>query len=344
MVALVRAAALIDFSEVMREIGGNPEDALRRAGLRPALVRERDQLLDATTTARLLEDSAQVTRCETLGLRMARARQLSNFGALSLLLQHQATLRIALQTLIAHVHLLNEALMIELEDAGDLVILREDFLSDSPHRQSIELAVGVLFRMCEALLLPGWRPQSVSFQHAAPQDLSVHRQHFRCPVNFNANLSGIVCRASDLDEPNPMADPVLARYAQTIVETSGPGRQASMAQQVRRAIYLTLPSGGATSKTVAQGLGLSTRTLQRELMAEATTFSDLLEDIRANLARRYVADPRYRIAQIAEMLGYGSHSTFTRWFTSTFGAPPHVWRARAAGMQPAAISAPSAGA
>ena len=115
-----------------------------------------------------------------------------------------------------------------------------------------------------------------------------------------------------------------------------------MAQQVRRAIYLTLPSGGATSKTVAQGLGLSTRTLQRELMAEATTFSDLLEDIRANLARRYVADPRYRIAQIAEMLGYGSHSTFPRWFTSTFGAPPHVWRARAAGAQPAAISAPSA--
>ena len=326
MVALVRAAALTHFAEVMREVGGNPDDALRQAGLRPALVRERDQLVDADTVARLDENAARATGCDTIGLRMARARQLSNFGALSLLLQHQATLRIALQTLIAHVHLLNEALMIEMEDAGELVVLREDFLSDLPHRQSIELAVGVLFRMCEALLLPGWRPLSVSFQHAAPKDLTVHRQHFRCPVNFNANLSGIVCRAADLDEPNPMADPVLAQYAQTLIDTTRSDRQASIAQQVRRAIYLTLPSGGVTSKNVAQGLGLSTRTLQRGLLTEATTFSDLLEEIRANLARRYVADSRYRIGQVAEMLGYASHSTFTRWFTSPFGARRHAWR------------------
>ena len=77
MVTMVRAAALTHFSDVMRELGGDPDKALRQAGLRPALLREQDQLIDVAIVARLLEDAAQSTGCESLGLRMARHRQLS---------------------------------------------------------------------------------------------------------------------------------------------------------------------------------------------------------------------------------------------------------------------------
>ena len=151
MVTMVRAAALTHFSDVMRELGGDPDKALRQAGLRPALLREQDQLIDVAIVARLLEDAAQSTGCESLGLRMARHRQLSSFGAVSLLLLHQPTLRHALDTLVAHMHLVNESLLIHLEDAGGIVILREDFVLHGAMRQSVELAMGVLWRMCEAV-------------------------------------------------------------------------------------------------------------------------------------------------------------------------------------------------
>ena len=59
MVTMVRAAALTHFSDVMRELGGDPDKALRQAGLRPALLREQDQLIDVAIVARLLEDAAQ---------------------------------------------------------------------------------------------------------------------------------------------------------------------------------------------------------------------------------------------------------------------------------------------
>src|SRR5260221_8953431 len=61
MVTMVRAAALTHFSDVMRELGGDPDKALRQAGLRPALLREQDQLIDVAIVARLLEDAAQST-------------------------------------------------------------------------------------------------------------------------------------------------------------------------------------------------------------------------------------------------------------------------------------------
>ncbi|MEQ6435480.1 AraC family transcriptional regulator [Comamonas sp. w2-DMI] len=331
MVTLVRAAALTHFPEVLRELGGDPETALRQAGLRPAMLREQDQLIDVSMASRLLEDAAASTGCESFGLRMAQSRQLSNFGVISLLLLHQPTLRHVITTLIAHVHLLNESLLIHMEDAGSVVILREDFVSPDPMRQSIELAIGVLFRMCEALLKDRWMPQRVCFSHAAPADPSLHKRLFRCRVEFDAEFNGIVCRAKDLDEPNPLADPVLVRYAKTVVETTLKGKQASTGQQVRKAIYLMLPSGNATCLCVAQGLGRSMRTLQRELDGEGLSFTGLLEEVRHDLARRYVVNPHYSIGQIAAMLGYSSHSAFTRWFGARFGCAPEVWRARQAG-------------
>lgn len=329
MVTLVRAAALTHFSDVMRELGGDPDKALRQAGLRPALLREQDQLIDVAIVARLLENAAQSTGCESLGLRMARYRQLSSFGAVSLLLQHQPTLRHALDTLIAHMHLVNESLLIHLEDADGIVILREDFMQrGGAMRQSVELAMGVLWRMCELLLGERWRPHGVSFTHAPPADLSEHRRMFRCRITFGAEFNGIVCRAADLDEPNPLADPALARYALRLVEALPVQRATCVGQQARKVIHLLLPSGNATCAGVAQGMGRSMRTLQRELDREGLSFSDLLTEVRHELALRYLGNAHYGIAQIAAMLGYGSHSAFTRWFAARFGCPPEAWRSR----------------
>ena len=328
MVTFVRAASLTNFSELFSELGGDPDTALRRAGLRPSMVSEQDQLIDALVAGRLLEDAAAATGCTNFGLRMAQSRQVSNFGIVSLLLLHQPTLRKVLSTLIEHVHLLNESLMIHMDEDNGIVVLREEFTLPETLPQSIELAIGVLFRTCNLLMHERWRPQRVCFNHATPRDTSLHKKMFGCRVDFDADFNGIVFRTEDLDAPNPMADPVLVRYAQSVVETTQQGRQASVAQRVRKAIYLMLPSGNATCICVAQGLGRSVRTLQRELNGEGANFTDLLVEVRSELAQRYVRNPDYSVGQIASMLGYNSHSAFTRWFSTLFGCPPEVWRER----------------
>lgn len=328
MAVLVRAAALTGFAEVMQALGGDVNKALRRAGLQRALVRDPDQLIDAAAAAQLVEDAAEVTQCETFGLHMAESRQLSHFGVVSLLLLHQPTLRQAMATLIAYSHLLNESLAIQMEDAGDLVILREDIVAPQPMRQSMELAIGVLHRMCAALLHRRWQPQRVCFSHSAPRDLSVHQRLFACRVQFDAEFNGIVCKAADLNEANPLADMALARYAQTSVDAQIRARDASTGQQVRRVIYLLLPSGRATCAGVAQGLGRSMRTLQRSLDAEGLSFTALLDQVRRDLAQRYLANPHYGMGQIAAMLGYSSHSAFTRWFGAQFGCTPQEMRSK----------------
>ena len=93
MEGLVRAAALTDFAEVSRSLGYDAAAALRRAGLSPRVLDEPEMRLPAGVVMQLLETAARATNCDTFGLRMAQSRQVSNFGAISLLLTHLGTLR-----------------------------------------------------------------------------------------------------------------------------------------------------------------------------------------------------------------------------------------------------------
>ena len=326
MDSFVRAAALTHFAEVSATLGYNADAALRRAGLQPRVLQEPELRLPAEAVVGLLEAAARATGCETFGLRMVQSRQLSNFGVVSLLLAHQGSLRGILTATIEHLHLLNNSLAMQMEDAGPLVFMREEVMSAMPARQSIELAIGVIHRTCAALMGEGWRPRSVNFSHAAPASLADHHQVFRCPVEFNADFNGMVFRAADLDVPNPTADPGLARYAKTLLENVPSLGGGSVGREVRRAVYLMLPSGRATCESVAQSLGRSLRTLQRELDEEGTSFTALLAEVRQNLAQRYIENPRYSLAHVAELLGYSTHSAFTRWFALQFGQSPATWR------------------
>lgn len=326
MESYTRAASLTNFGAVAQELGYDADAALRRVGLSAHVLKDPDLRLPAKLAVRLLEEAAQATGCLTFGLRMAQSRQLSNFGAVGLLLAHQASLRDILTTTIEHLHFLNTSLALLVEDAGPLVILREEVMTGEPARQSIELAIGVIHRLCVSLMGAGWRPISVNFSHAAPPSVSLHRQMFACPVVFDADFHGIVCRATDLDVPNPSADPQLARYARGMLKNLPALAGGSTEREVRRAIYLMLPGGRATCDWVAHGLGRSLRSLQRELDAEGTSFTALLAEVRRDLALRYMENRRFSLSHVAELLGYSTHSAFTRWFAQQYGVSPQAWR------------------
>jgi len=213
---------------------------------------------------------------------------------------------------------------------GRTALLREEVLTrvPRPSRQATELAVGVLFMLCQFVLGRAWRPLQVSFTHAAPPDLQEHRRFFQCKLVFDADFNGIVCAAADLDSPNPLADPAMARYAQRYVESLEPGPVDDVGQQVRKAIYLLLPVGRATIVQIAGSLGLNARTLQRRLADAGTSFGGLLDTVRAELAPRYMSNPAYSLGRVAELLGYAKQSSFNRWFVVRFGCAPGTWRAR----------------
>ncbi|HEU4844706.1 MAG TPA: AraC family transcriptional regulator ligand-binding domain-containing protein, partial [Burkholderiaceae bacterium] len=200
--------------------------------------------------------------------------------------------------------------------------------NSQPKRQSIELALASNLKLFRTLLGENWAPRVVYLQHSAPRLMDEHQRIFRCRCVFDADINGMRFARADLDAPNPMADPILGRYAASLIESIPAAGKDSTAARVRRLVHLLMPIQRASIKAVAQSLGVSVHKLQIDLAAERNEFSEMLNEARREQARQYLTSTRFDISQIASLLGYTEPNSFTRWFSKQFGESPTSWRRR----------------
>jgi AraC-like DNA-binding protein len=186
-----------------------------------------------------------------------------------------------------------------------------------PSRQRCEAYIGIVFRMARVALGRDDNAVEVSFAHAAPADASEHRRIFGCAVHFGRALNEIVFDAALLERPLASADPalysLLGRYIHDL-STHAAGR-------VRRMIPSLLQSNEHAIASIAKRLCTSPRTLQRRLREEGTSYHELVEEARRELALRHLRESELSIARIADLLGYTTvaafYDAFHRWTTLT---------------------------
>lgn len=318
---LVRSAALTHFASVARSFALDPHALVSQAGLPARCLDEPDLKVPARAVGQLLEMAAERSREPGFALLMVQARRLSNLGPLALLVRDEPTLRLALEALVRHIHLHNEALVLRVEQVGPMVIIREELAADGGvlHRQASELVVGVTFRVLSLFMGAGWRPRLVCFSHRAPANTAVHRRLFGDAVQFGHEFNGLVCHASNLDLPNPGADPVMAHYAHGLLGEHLRG-ELSLSERVRQFVVLLLPRGHCRIEGLAQHLGVDRRTVARRLASEGTSFSELVDDVRADLLARYLDDGTRPLGDLAPLLGFSAPSALSRWHRQRFGA------------------------
>jgi AraC-like DNA-binding protein len=104
-------------------------------------------------------------------------------------------------------------------------------------------------------------------------------------------------------------------------------------REVASAISRELADGHAEIGRVAERLGLHPKALGRKLRAEGTTYSELLDQIRLHLARRFLEQGSVGVAEIAFRLGYSEKSAFNRAFKRWTGHAPESFRHGGAGRR-----------
>ncbi|WP_137896087.1 AraC family transcriptional regulator [Ramlibacter sp. 2FC] len=327
----VRSASLIGYLDLAQSLGLDAHAMMRRVGLPPRCLDDPETPIAAEAVRELLELSAHATGLEDFALRLAARRSFANLGPISLVLKEEATVRQALDTLCRYLRLLNASLLTRIEEAGDTVTIREELLGkhSSSTRQSMELAVGVMYRILHELAGPQWKPLRVCFAHRPPRDPSGHRAFFGPRVDFNRDFNGIVCAAADLQAPLPQAGQGMARFARQYLDQALSRQHSGASDTVRQLIAALLPGGRCTAQQVAQHMGVDRRTIHRHLAAEGTTFSTLLDEVRSELVRRQIKDSDLPLAEVAGLLGFSAPSAFGHWFRTAFGCSATQWRKQA---------------
>jgi len=146
-------------------------------------------------------------------------------------------------------------------------------------------------------------------------------------IRFNRPVNRISFDARYLDLPLVMADSASMQLAveQCERELVAIGLNNRFVRQVRELIHQEA-TGFRTVEAVAEALHMSERTLKRQLAQEGTTFSDILEDIRRQMAIRLLDANEHSIERIAEELGYSDVANFNRAFKRWTGTTPGQYR------------------
>lgn len=321
MGSLVRAASLTNYAEVAENSGLNPVRMLLDADLSPRVLIEPDLMIPVDKVGRLLQNSVRLSGNESFGLCMASSRLLSNLGPVGLLIRDQPTLRDSLNILVRHQALLNSSLALSIQEEGNYVIIREILLAgdagDST-RQRVELALGVMVQVIRQLIGRDWQPRRVSLEHAAPKNLVMHTKILGSIIDFNQEQNFIVCAKSDLGKSNRFSDPSMIRYIEKLIIHEAQIGASGIFDEVRRTITLLLPSGRCTIEQVSECLGVIPRTIQRRLSERGQTFSSVLNDVRIQLASRYVFESTRSLSEVSYLLGFSAASSFSRWHQMQF--------------------------
>lgn len=269
------------------------------------------------------------------GLRAALLTETGDFDLLVCLARSCATFGQALRLGVQYAALLDEMLACRLQrvEGGTLLSLGPRSAQYLP-----AVAEYVLLRLVllgRQLLGDERDPIEVHFAHRRPKQLTLHRKLFRATLRFECRELGLLLDPAVLDEPMPVPDPVLQRvlrpYAQLLLQRVEP--RVSTAVRVRDALTELLPSGFPSRAGVARRLGVGARTLARELEAEKTTYSAVVDDLRVELAIRRLQEGRTPIGEIACELGFRDQSAFTKFFKRSVGTTPSEYRQRYAFKQ-----------
>jgi AraC-like DNA-binding protein len=323
-----RAVTLTNVLEVARFVQLDPFAMLGRAGLHPSALHDPENWIPARSIINLIEDCAHHSGRDDFGILLGQCRTFASLGPVALLLRHAPTLHDAITALIEFRHLLNELLYLELRSDGETAILEWSLIPELRSTQAINLVAAIAYRV----LVDGpgfdWQPDCVHFRQSPPRHVSTFQRLMPCPLQFDSSFDGMSFRTDQLQLANRHAEPGLAIHARRLLNLlPGIRRGDSMVDRTRATIAMLIANGSAQSSEVARLLGISVRSLQRGLEAERRTFSALVNEVRRDLAVRYLGDTTQSISAIAHLSGYSSLSSFTHWFTSEFGMSPRKWRA-----------------
>jgi AraC-like DNA-binding protein len=173
-------------------------------------------------------------------------------------------------------------------------------------------------------------PLEVRLMHPAPADVREHVRVLGKALSFRQRDDAVVFPAELLSRPLPHHDPVAAHVLEDYISRLpklGGAAPVDVGEAARQAIREQLRRGRATMAQVANKLMVSERTLHRQLGQEGTSFQQLLDEVRRNLALQYLREPRYSASELSARLGFNAPAAFYRAFRRWTGSAFSEYRA-----------------
>jgi len=312
--------------------GVDSKQVLIRAGLNPAHLYDSNARYSYPAVTHLWKMAAKVTGDPCFGFKAASFWHPTTLHALGYTWLASDTLGEALQRAARYIRIANTALtaVFEETDIGYRFTTEMDkeWRGIKPADEAIDASVALILDMCRHCYGADLNPTLIEVRRPKiSQCAKQYEKLFNSPIQYSSTRNAIYFDKADITQRLPTANAELARTNEKIiVDYLARLDKHNITTQVKAKLLELLPSGRFTEEIILQSLHLSQRTLQRKLKEEGTTFKELLDETRRELAKEYVNDTSLSFSEITYLLGFSEQSNFTRAFKRWQGQSPSAFR------------------
>jgi AraC-like DNA-binding protein len=302
------------------------EPLLAQAGLKGLHLDDPTVRVPVDSVAALWRLSVDATGDSAFGVRAARHSWITSFHALGYALIASPSMHDAMVRVERYLRVITDSVVMHytVQDAECHVRLASPLGGKPAQPEAIDATAMVLVRLARTLLADRqFSPMRLELQRRQPAQTDTFVRAFRCPMRFGAPHNLLVWPREQMERPLEAANPHLLEQQEDILSRLLEQiDRDSVVTQVKRLLAQLLPQGEPSQDQIASQLGISTRTLQRRLADHDTTYTDVLDSTRHELALSYLADPQCALKDVAYLLGFGDTGSFTRAFKRWTGVPP----------------------
>lgn len=329
----ISGAALQQYLVSGRAAGVDVHAALAAAGIAETLAQDSEARIPGILFEKMLGNLVEASGDPLFGLHTSQFIQPGSYSVMGYIAMSATTVGEALARVATYEKLVGDMGTTQVESEGS-------FLRVSWHcrhqrqpvrRHLIENVLASWVRYTRWLANADLRGEYVMFEHdaPAPELVTQYEEIFMAPIRFRQKVNALVIHpdllAHRLRQPDPDLLRVLEMHANQRIRELGLG--TTLSQRVRDAIRACIEKTGMPRKeSVADMMGMNPRTLLRRLQDEGTTYQDVLDGLRKQMALELLQVTPMTQSDVAARLGFAEIRSFQRCFKRWTGMTPGEYR------------------
>lgn len=310
-------------------LGLNVRLLLQEAGISPDLLRIEKARVNSDQFSRLMQVIWSRTDDEFMGMGPRRARY-GTFATMCALVINCQTLEEVFQQAFRFSRLFEPMVSMELEvnDTNARLVTRIEGELRDPAYFLQESILVIWHRLGSWLIGQPVELEKAEFSYPRPEHGDEYRHIFRCPLSFESDCTALTFSKRFLSAPVIRDKPEMRQFLKTSPADllSRPDESNTWTGRIRGLIGRDFSKPMPDFDWIAQELHTSPQTLRRRLKQENTSFQEIKDLLRRDMAIYYLSHQELPINDIAERVGFTEPSTFHRAFKKWTGVTPGAWR------------------
>ncbi len=315
-------------AQALDEIGLDSKGIFAEAGIDLVAARDPNMRFPAAKMTQVYDLAEKFSNDPAFGLSVARFIHPTSLHALGYSLFASRTLETFCRRIVRYFRLVTTNAINQFEETETDFRLIMMPATDRTSFVPQDTWLATIMRFGRHIYRPDFSPVRVGLRRPEPKrNKKVFIDFFQAPIEFGCDTNMLVFDKQEMQAQLPAANAELARQNdQVVLSLLARMDRDDIIAQVRASVVDLLPSGECSKENIASRLNMSERTLQGRLSTKNTSYRDLLNETRKELAEQYISQGLRSFSEVAYLLGFSDISSFSRAFRNWTGLSPSIYR------------------